>query len=535
MNRIINFALLALLVFIVFSMSLTPLRSDNDAWWHLKTGKILFDRDFHLPKNDVFAYTSESVPWHNHEWLSQVLFYCFFRFNDSSDQAGVRWVIFLKGLVLLSAYLLVFGLCLRETKSVPLAVFVSLWAFLLARRTIYPRPPVFSYLFLAGYLFLLRETSTGRIGRRWLWILPPLMILWVNLHGGFILGLIVVAAYLFAEAVRGLRKKKSILDKTNLMNFSLLLSCFLCSLVNPYTYHLYFLPARVMGDIGLVRIIPELYSPDFFFTWSFEALIIFLIIAFSLIKTRIITLEEGLLLVFFMHQGLQHVRHLPLIGIVAAPVCARLLARLDDEYIPKEMKRLSPLIMSGLCLCLAFYTVFNRREGGESFLDRNRRYFKGIGFYESNYLVREADFIIANRFSGRMYNQINDAGYLIWRLSPEYHKVFTDSRYDIFGGRFMRQEQIIQNGIDIKRYPEDATWDELLEKWNVNFILISADAQVNPLLKESGKWKLVYHSLPPHADSSRAGFKIYVRDIPENKDLIARCLRSLPSMIPPAE
>lgn len=534
MRRIINIALLALLVFFVFSMSLTPQRSDNDAWWHLKTGKILFDRNFNLPKNDVFAYTSETIPWHNHEWLAQVLFYYFYRLNDSSDQSGLRWVIFLKALVLAAAYLLVFGLCLRETKSIPFAVFITMWAFLLARRTIYPRPPVFSYLFLAGYLFLLRETASGRIRRRWLWILPPLMILWVNLHGGFILGLVVVAAYGFGEAVRTLRQKKIILDKTNIMNFTLLLACVLCSLVNPYTYHLYFLPARVMGDIGLVRIIPELRSPDFFFTLSFEALILFLIIAFSLTKKKILTLEEGLLLAFFMHQGLQHVRHLPLIGIIAAPVCARLLSALDEEYVPIKFKRLSPLIVCGLCLCLVFYTVFNRREG-ESFLDRNRMYFKGLGLYESNYLVREADFIIANQFTGRMYNQINDAGYLIWRLSPEYHKVFTDSRYDIFGGRFMRQEQIIQNGIDRKRFPDDATWDELLDKWNVNFILISADAPVNPLLRESGLWKLVYHNLSAYADSSREGYKIYVRDIPENKDLIARCLRFAPSMILPAE
>jgi hypothetical protein len=167
----------------------------------------------------------------------------------------------------------------------------------------------------------------------------------------------------------------------------------------------------------------------------------------------------------------------------------------------------------------------SHREG-ESFVDRNRNLLKGIGFYERNYPVPEANFIIANEFTGKMYNQINEAGYLIWRLSPEHHKVFTDSRYDIFGGRFMRHEQIIQNGYDRKISPDDPTWDDLLDLWKVNFILITADAPVNPLLRESGKWRLVYHRLPPNALTTRDGYKIYIRDIPENKDLIERCLRS---------
>ena len=125
-----------------------------------------------------------------------------------------------------------------------------------------------------------------------------------------------------------------------------------------------------------------------------------------------------------------------------------------------------------------------------------------------------------------MYNQINYAGYLIWRLSPEYHKVFTDSRYDIFGGKFMRHEQIIQNGFDRKVFPGDQTWDELLDYWSVNFILITADAPVNPLLEGSGKWRLVYHRLSPAASSFREGYRIYVRDVSENKDLIERSLRA---------
>lgn len=525
----LNIILVILLAIFVLSVSLTPLRSTNDAWWHLKTGKILVDRGWKLPEKDIFAYTSEDIPWHNHEWLAQILFFYCYQLGDGTDQGGIRMVVFFKGLILLLTYLAIFAFCYRESKSVPISVLCAMWALLLARRTIYPRPPIISYLFFAGYLFLLRECWMERISKRWLWALPFVMILWVNLHGGFLVGIIAVGAYVSADIIKNIAQKKNLFDRDILLKIALLFACIFASLINPYTYRLYLLPMRVMSDIGLVRIIPELHSPDFFFTKSFEALIIFLIIAFAVMKKNILSLAEAFLLVFFLHQAIQHVRHIPLIGIVAAPVCARLLLRLQEDYLSSKWKNLASYGWSVLVILIFFQTIFNHREG-ESFVDRNRNLLNGIGYYEGNYLVPEANFIIENQFKGRMYNQINDAGYLIWRLSPEYHKVFTDSRYDIFGGRFVRHEQIIQNGIDRKLSPEDKTWDELLELWNVNFILITADAPVNPLLKDSGIWRLVYHRLPQYAQTTRAGYKMYIRDIPENKNLIERCLRSARSI-----
>ncbi|MBN1900616.1 hypothetical protein JW926_04735 [Candidatus Sumerlaeota bacterium] len=521
----LNITLICLLAIFALSISLTPLRSDNDAWWHLKTGKILADRGWKLPQNDVFAFTSEDIPWHNHEWLTEVLFFYFFQMGDGTDQGGVRMVVIFKGAILLLTSLLIFWFSFRETKSVPISVLCAIWAMLLARRTVYPRPPIMSYLFFAGYLFLLRECFTGRISKRWLWVLPFAMIPWVNLHGGFILGIIAIGTYVSADVIKDIIQRKSPFHRDMVMKAGLLFACILASLVNPYTYRLYLLPGRVMTDVGLVRIIPELRSPDFFFTKSFEALLIFLIIVFAVMKKNILSLAEGFLLIFFLHQGIQHVRHVPLAGIVAAPVCARLFSSLQEDYLPSRWKKAAFYGWSVLVIFLFFLTLMSRREG-ESFLDRNRNLLKGIGFYERNYPAPEANFIIANQFTGRMYNQINDAGYLIWRLSPEHHKVFTDSRYDIFGGTFMRHEQIIQGGIDRKIYPQDKTWDELLEFWNVNFILITADAPVNPLLQDSGTWRLVYHRLPRYAKTTREGYKIYIRNIPENKDLIERCLRS---------
>jgi len=99
----------------------------------------------------------------------------------------------------------------------------------------------------------------------------------------------------------------------------------------------------------------------------------------------------------------------------------------------------------------------------------------------------------------------------------------------------MRYEQIIQNGVDRKGSPDDRTWDELLDYWRVNFIVVTADAPVNELLEKDGRWEQVYNRLPLNARSTREGYKMYIRNLPENKDLIERCHRSFQaiSALPP--
>ncbi|HPB32507.1 MAG TPA: hypothetical protein PLB62_13715, partial [Candidatus Sumerlaeota bacterium] len=444
--KTLNIVLVAVMVLFVISYSLTPVRSDNDVWWHLKTGRILWESRS-LPEHDVLAYTSGDIPWHNHEWLAQVIMYGFYLLGDGTLQGGMRMVILLKALALLASFVLLFIHMKRDVRSVPIAVLGVLWAVILSRRTIYPRPPVFTYFFFILFLFLMHEVHEKRIPRRWIWILCPLMVLWVNTHGGFLLGIIIAGAYFAGELYPVVVRRVPYKDTGALPYGLLLAALLLCSLVNPYSWHLYLLPGRVMSDTGLVRAIPELLSPDFFFTRGLEALLLFLIAAPFLVKKPVLNIAEGLLLLFFLHNGVQHVRHVPLAGMIAIPICARYLRELAALDLPQVVKRAIPAVICLLIAAVAGYNLLNCREG-ESFLDRNMNYFSGEGYYESRYPVKEADFILANDFQGRMYNQINYAGYLIWRMSPESHKVFTDSRYDIFGGRFMRQEQAVQQGID---------------------------------------------------------------------------------------
>jgi hypothetical protein len=527
-NKILVAVLLLCLIVVAFSFGFTPVRSSNDVWWQLKSGKYIVEHRG-LPRHDVFTFTGENIEWHNHEWLAQVIMYGAYALGDTSEFGGLRGVITLKTLVLIATFLLLCCFIYMRSQSWLLAVLFALIAAAVSKRTIYPRPPVFSYLFFTGYLYVLWGYWSGRLSWRWLVALPFLTVLWANLHGFFVLGILLVGLYLVAAVLENLYTRTILHQSVSAQQIHrtytlalLLFLCFLASLINPYGFELYTLGWRFMGNKDLVRIIPELQSPNFFFTWAFEFMIAFLLIGFAVVKRKIPSLAELFIVAIFFHLSIQHVRYLPLFGLVAAPLCGWLARELLDE-IPSQFYRATRYALVGVVIIFSAYSVAHHRER-ESYLERNLLLARGMEFRQENYPVKVCDFIIANHFSGRMYNQINHAGYLIWRLSPEYHKVFTDSRYDVFGDTFVWEEQRIQMGIywDAPGY----NWDELLEKYAINFIVITRDAPLNARLGNHAGWRLVYWWIPTRAANPMRGYNIYVRDIPENQALITRCENS---------
>lgn len=517
-----------LIIWLVFAYSFTPLRADNDAWWHLKTGKYLIEHNFKLPPYDVFTFTGENIRWINHEWLTQILFYAVYLFGDTIKIGGLRAVIAFKTLVLMATFLIVFFTAYKRSGNFYLAALFTLIAAAIARRTIYPRPPIITYLFLATFLFLLYEFQAKRLKTMLLFVFSlPLMLLWVNLHGGFVVAFIVLFFFLIDAILKPFFSPNYPQHQRLIISLILLFGLlFIVSLINPYGIQPHLLTFKVMGKKELVRIIPELLSPDFFFTWSYEFMLIFFIVALAVKRRPLPSLFELLMLLFFLHQSIQHVRHLPLFAITTTPLAAWLGAAIVEEEF-RLLSRLVRYFCLAVSIIFVLWSVFHHREGA-SYFERNRALLNGEEFVKSNYPVEVCDFIIANKFSGNMYNQINPAGYLIWRLSPEYQKVFTDSRFDIWLDRFVWEEKIIEGGIE--RNQPGKNWYDLIEGYKINFIVITRDAPLNYVLKENPQWTLVYYWLDPYSASQFAGWNIYIKNVAQNKELIERCQRSFENL-----
>ena len=154
---------------------------------HLKNGEILFSHP-EILKTNFYSYTHPEYPIVNHHWLSGLVFHGIHKLFGFEGLS----VFFI--LLSLATFFLFFGLAAQSDFRV--ASLASLIVIpLLAERTEI-RPEVFTYLFSAIFFFILFQWSRGVLSRRWLLLLVPLQILWVNLHIYLFLGPLMVLVFL---------------------------------------------------------------------------------------------------------------------------------------------------------------------------------------------------------------------------------------------------------------------------------------------------------------------------------------------------
>jgi tetratricopeptide (TPR) repeat protein len=164
---------------------------DSDVWWHLRGGHWILENG-RVPGLDPFSYASQDRVWIDLPWLFQVLLSLVY------GGGGMAAVVVLTAAVNTAALLTAVA-CRRAREPVALAVACWLPAVLLMSWRFVPRPEMFTLLFTALYLLILGQLEhRPRLG----WLLPPLQVLWVNVHGLFILGPILVGFYLLGEGVR---------------------------------------------------------------------------------------------------------------------------------------------------------------------------------------------------------------------------------------------------------------------------------------------------------------------------------------------
>ncbi len=564
-----------------FWAGMFPIRGSNDPWWHLKTGKILWEHfqqhGFSFPEHDVFTYTGENIPWINHEWLSDLIFY------GTYQLGGLQGAILLKSLILTLTFALLIAYMYRNGVSWKMACLGSVVALLASQQTLFLRSPVFTYLFIVIFLHIILSFQLGEYFK--LAFIGAVIgeIIWINLHGGAMIGIILIFFWWLSELwfciVTWLNESPTAPSFRRLrISTIVLIAVFLASLVNPFTYHIHLLPFKVTGDWWLLRNVGELQSPNMHINNVFELIILGLFIL-PMLRAGSIWVYEALAIVFFGHQALNYHRHIPLFALVAVPPLISALYEERQALMPPEIVRekvkgfwgtLCSWIRSAmkyhfdiLIAFLLFVYIFGLRPG--KIWHRNYHDFAELasdGYIESLYPEDAVNFIIhhnnAGQLDGPMFNHDNFAGYLIWRLSPERMKLFTDSRYDIWGSKFAKIEvavfgvwdiplgaydihgkwhdfqpemsrQELEKYADAEKFPEFYDWYQsekkywryILDKYNVNFIISYEGYPIDTKLRnEFNGWFLIYDDTITYGKSG--GYVIYVRAAPQNMEIIQR-------------
>jgi hypothetical protein len=240
-----HLAVLVALLALTFLLGCFPM-GDFDVWWHLRTGQLILERG-EVPRTDWFTYTNATRPWIDVYWLFQVGIALLFRLGGASALVLLK-AVFGTAIVALS-------LLARRTgdKSWPIVVAWLPAVVMLAGR-LCERPELFSLLFLAGFL-----TVLGRADERprLLWLLPAIQILWVNCHGFFVLGPMVLAAYIVELLVDRYLPPTTEIPRPPIRQVFIASGATLAAcLVNPYGIKAVTLPLQQfekLGSTGIYR------------------------------------------------------------------------------------------------------------------------------------------------------------------------------------------------------------------------------------------------------------------------------------------
>lgn len=508
---------LTLILFVLSQGS--RLLDDADTAWHIRAGDYILDTKT-IPETDVFSYTMQGKPWIAHEWLSEVIFSLIHRASGPT------------GLVLFSALLIggtftgLFRRLLINRVSILAAAFLTVLAAGTSANHWLARPHLFSIPLTLVWVSLL--FSYHRTGKAlYLWFLPLVMVLWVNLHGGYFTGLLLIGIFWIANGVIllvGDRGSGVPQPTRQLAALSMTgAGCVLAALANPFGYRILVLPFLFMKDKYVVDHIGEWTSPSFHGFTGFEAYLLILLAVLALSPRKMDWAEIGLL-IFSVHMSLFAVRFHAVFAVIVTPFVGLHLQALlehgrDGEEFTAPFRRFlrwlldlsariekmsASMRVPGLAILasagLAGALVFGAPQNGTFPL----RY----GFDPEKYPVAALDFVRDNQLSGNLYNKYYFGGYLIYRFFPDpAYRVFIDGRaVDLYGETFFRET------FDVIDHPR-LGWKEALDRYDVQWIIHSPESSLSSALLESADWALVY--------ADRVAL-IFIRRSPQNQALIER-------------
>ena len=436
---------------------------DTDMWWHLQTGKdIVATRS--IPHTDDYSFTRTGANWIAHEWLSELLMYGVYRVS------GLAGLVLLFSGTITIAFLIVY----RRSPGRPyLAGLAVMLAALSSSPLLGIRVQMVTLLLASVYIALLtRFTREGH--RRILWWLPPLMLLWVNLHGGFALGLGLIGLYLLSLA---LDRKWKLLGPLALTG----LACSLVVPVNPNGFRLFLYPLQTLLSPSMAALIDEWSSPDFHQA-MFLPFAVLLLLTFSLLALvpRRPRPGEIFLLIVTALGALRSARHIPIFGLIAAPIFAEHLhdvikTRGWDKDVARETATTRGRVLMNIFiltapLILAGFQFWHFMSHQQTYVARMNP-------------VAAVDFIQAQQLPRPVYNRYGWGGYLIFRLYPQY-RVYADGRADVYGDEFLFQM--------VNTYDGHAGWREPLDRYQIRTVLISPDVPLASLLRSDPEWQKVY-------------------------------------------
>ena len=492
MPSIADLIFVALLGVLVFTPLSVRLLGDAGIGWHIRTGQQILATHA-IPRVDSFSSTMAGKPWFAWEWLYDVVV------GELESHLGLNGVVWLTAVIIAAVFAWMLRLLIARGTNVLAAVVLVLLAVAASMIHFLARPHVVSWLFTVAWFWISdssersRSDDSGGSRSRRLWLLPAMMLIWANVHGGFLVGFVLLAifwlgdvwAWLGAkpERIEDLLVKMNAASRARQLAWVGLLSA-AASLVNPYGWKLYSHVYSYLSNRFLMDHIEEFQSPNFHGAAQkcFLLLLLFATAVLAL-RGRELRASQGLTVMFAVYAGLYASRNIPVASVLLVMTLGPLIVTTGG---PHGFFRRMATVEAGqrghfwpiLAVILTFAIAANVGRAGSASSSLMNAHFdlRRMPVDAVNYLEK-------NNVEGPVLSPDYWGGYLIYRLYPDV-RVVADDRHDLYGEEFFKSY--------LKLIHVEPGWEDFLREHPALCLLLPRQSALADRLLTDGKWKTIY-------------------------------------------
>ncbi len=455
-----------------------------DFWWHIAVGKEILNNGT-IPTVDVYSYTEagQAYPSYQMFWLMEIALYGIYKLG------GPALVIFIQSLTITCAYTLLLWTCKLTSNNWRIAAGGVLFAAALGLNDWNVRPQAITFLLASIILLAIYEY---RNNSHWGWLvpLPVCMLIWVNSHGTFIIGLVFVAIWWGQEIWTAMRRRiflKQMVEVKSILVPGILLGVMagIC-LLNPRGLGIINYLRTLTSNSVVQNLVTE-WAPPTLGSWMgalFFCALIGCAILLVLSPKRPDFFQISTFLVFGI-LSLRTSRGIVWFGLVMAPIVVDHAAaivnryrRADKKPTNQEGSRLLNVIFVSVVLLMGVISLPWLKSALP--FPANK-----AGLISAETPVKATQFLLDEKLPGRLFNSMSFGSYLIWAAYPHY-QVFVDSRIELF------PENVWMDYLKISNAEGD--WQTQLADYGANILMLSPVDQ--PALVKtaegSSDWKKVY-------------------------------------------
>jgi hypothetical protein len=493
MPSVANVIFLALLGALVFTPLSVRLLGDAGIGWHIRTGQQILATHA-VPRVDSFSSTMGGRPWIAWEWLYDLFV------GQLEITLGLNGVVWFTTVVIAAIFSWMFRILIVRGVNVLIAVLLTLLAASASMIHFLARPHVVSWLFTLAWFVILdsAESDYERV-RGSVWLLPLMMLVWVNVHGGFLIGFVLLGIFWISAVWQGFSLNESRIEESfqkitagnrawNLVWVGLLSAA--ATLVNPYGWKLHAHIFSYLSDRFLMDHIDEFQSPNFHGVAQRCFLILLIIAIVTLaVRGRHLRISYVLTVLFAVWTGLYASRSIPVSSILLVVIVGPLIWPNERDGIlsgittPGFIRRMTEMelgLRGQLWPVIAVVVTFLIAAAGgrigsnrlmDAHFDRKRMPVEAVNYLQSSGVAGP---VLSPDFWG---------GYLIYRLYPR-EQVVVDDRHDLYGAEFFK--------LYLKMIRVENGWQEFLRQHEASCLLLPKDSALTNVVIESREWRAVY-------------------------------------------